>query len=102
VIEAVDMYLPCHAFFQFYVADGKLSCQISQQSKDIFLGVPAPSEMTFIEHYANIIVTEKMQMLVGDFIAIDGDCHLYSNHLEQRGVQSNRRLVGRKRRSDGV
>lgn len=75
---------PCHAFFQFYVADGKLSCQLYQRSADIFLGVPFN-----IASYALLVhmVAQQCDLEVGDFVWTGGDVHLYANHLEQTDLQ---------------
>jgi len=75
---------PCHAFFQFYVADGKLSCQLYQRSCDIFLGVPFN-----IASYAllTMMVAQVCGLKPGDFVWTGGDCHLYSNHFEQAKEQ---------------
>lgn len=75
---------PCHAFFQFYVAGGRLSCQMYQRSADIFLGVPFN-----IASYALLthMVAEQCDLKPGDFVWTGGDCHLYLNHLEQAQTQ---------------
>ena len=79
--------MPCHAFFQFYVADGKLSCQLYQRSADIFLGVPFN-----IASYALLthMIAAQCDLEPGDFVWTGGDCHLYLNHLEQADLQLSR------------
>jgi len=88
VAELENMALPpCHCLFQFYVADGRLSCQLYQRSCDIFLGVPFN-----IASYALLthMLAQQADLGVGDFVWTGGDCHLYSNHLEQADEQLQR------------
>jgi thymidylate synthase len=78
---------PCHAFFQFYVADGRLSCQLYQRSADLFLGVPFN-----IASYALLVlmVAQVCDLEPGDFVWTGGDCHIYRNHMEQVQLQLSR------------
>ncbi len=88
VAEVDDMALPpCHSLFQFYVADGRLSCQLYQRSADIFLGVPFN-----IASYAllNMMIAQVVGLKVGEFVHTLGDAHLYTNHLEQTDKQLQR------------
>ena len=87
--EIEEMALPpCHAFFQFYVADGKLSCQLYQRSADIFLGVPFN-----IASYAllTMMVAQVCDLELGEFVHTLGDAHIYSNHFEQTELQLSRK-----------
>lgn len=79
--------MPCHAFFQFYVANNTLSCQLYQRSADIFLGVPFN-----IASYSLLVhmMAQQLDMEVGDFVWTGGDCHIYNNHMEQVKTQLTR------------
>jgi len=103
--ELEEMALPpCHCLFQFYVADGHLSCQLYQRSADIFLGVPFN-----IASYALLthMIAQQCDLKVGDFVWTGGDCHLYSNHLAQADEQLQRAphalpRLALKRRPDSI
>jgi len=105
VAEIENMALPpCHCLFQFYVADGKLSCQLYQRSCDIFLGVPFN-----IASYALLthMLAQQADLALGDFVWTGGDCHLYSNHLAQADEQLSREplplpRLAIKRRPDSI
>lgn len=91
VAEIDNMALPpCHCLFQFYVAEGRLSCQLYQRSCDIFLGVPFN-----IASYALLthMLAQQADLNVGDFVWTGGDCHLYSNHLDQADEQLSRETL---------
>ena len=91
VAEIENMALPpCHCLFQFYVADGRLSCQLYQRSCDVFLGVPFN-----IASYALLthMLAQQADLEVGDFVWTGGDCHLYSNHLQQADEQLSRETL---------
>jgi len=95
---------PCHAFFQFYVAEGRLSCQLYQRSADVFLGVPFN-----IASYALLthMLAQQCDLDVGDFIWTGGDCHVYNNHVEQVQTQLARQpfaypLLRLKRRPSSI
>lgn len=79
--------MPCHVLFQFYVADGKLSCQLYQRSADLFLGVPFNiASYSLLTH----MVAQQVGLAVGDFVWTGGDCHIYSNHEEAVATQLQR------------
>ena len=95
---------PCHCLFQFYVAEGRLSCQLYQRSADIFLGVPFN-----IASYALLthMLAQQCDLQVGEFIWTGGDCHIYDNHVEQVELQLSREpraypTLAIKRRPDSI
>jgi thymidylate synthase len=103
--EIENMALPpCHCMFQFYVADGKLSCQLYQRSADIFIGVPFNiASYSLLTH----MVAQQCDLHVGEFIWTGGDCHLYQNHLKQADEQLQREPLALprlavKRRPDSI
>ncbi len=105
VADIPNMALPpCHTMFQFYVADGKLSCQLFQRSADIFIGVPFNiASYGLLTH----MLAQQVDLNVGEFIWTGGDCHLYLNHLEQADEQLQRQpltlpRLAIKRRPDSI
>jgi len=105
VAEVPNMALPpCHCMFQFYVADGKLSCQLYQRSADIFIGVPFNvASYALLTH----MLAQQADLNVGEFIWTGGDCHLYLNHMQQADEQLQREpltlpRLAIKRRPDSI